>query len=133
MPYGTDPATCPVRAYAAWLDSSALTTGPAWRAITRHGKISPHAISGGDVARIVKRTLVAAGLAEGLTPKEAAERAARFAGHSLRSGLATSAAANDAPAHAIQRQLRHRKADTTNGYIQTGRLFKQNAAGMAGL
>jgi integrase len=122
-----------VRAYAAWLDSSGLSSGPAWRPITRHGKVLGHAISGNDVARIVKRTIVAAGIAEGLAPAEAAAQAARFAGHSLRSGLATSAAANDAPAHAIQRQLRHRKADTTNGYIQTGRLFKQNAAGMAGL
>ena len=59
--------------------------------------------------------------------------AARFAGHSLRSGLATSASANDAPGQAIQRQLRHKKFDTTMNYIRVGQLFKKNAAGMAGL
>lgn len=60
-------------------------------------------------------------------------RAARFAGHSLRAGLATSAAANDAPGHAIQRQLRQKKFDTTTKYIRAGQIFRQNAAGMAGL
>jgi len=33
----------------------------------------------------------------------------------------------------IQPQLRHRSFNTTTGYIRTGRLFEQNAAGMAGL
>lgn len=51
----------------------------------------------------------------------------------LRSGLAASAANRDAPGHAIQRQLRHRKFDTTAGYIREGQMFKRNAAGMAGL
>ncbi|GLI96131.1 hypothetical protein LMG27198_51240 [Methylocystis echinoides] len=59
--------------------------------------------------------------------------AAAYAGHSLRSGLATSAPANDAPGHAIQRQLRHKRLDTTSGYIRSEQLFKQNLAGMAGL
>jgi len=56
-----------------------------------------------------------------------------FAGHSLRAGLATSAAGNNAPGHLIQQQLRHSRFDTTVGYIRAGQLFKQNAAGMAGL
>jgi hypothetical protein len=43
------------------------------------------------------------------------------------------AAANDAPGHAIQQQLRHRKFDTTAGYIRFGRLFKQNSGGSLGL
>ena len=64
--------------------------------------------------------------------EEAETAAARFAGHSLRSGLATSASANDAPGQAIQRQLRHKKFDTTMKYIRSGQLYK-NAAGMAGL
>jgi hypothetical protein len=40
---------------------------------------------------------------------------------------------NDAPGHAIQRQLRHTRFNTTTRYIRAGQLFKQNAAGMAGL
>jgi integrase len=66
-------------------------------------------------------------------PQQALATARRFAGHSLRSGLATSAAANDTPGHLIQRQLRHKKFDTTVGYIQDAELLKKNAAAMVGL
>jgi hypothetical protein len=40
---------------------------------------------------------------------------------------------NGTPGHLIQRQLRHKKFDTTVGYIQEAELLKKNAAGMAGL
>jgi len=43
-----------------------------------------------------------------------------YSGHSLRAGHATSAAQNDAPGHAIQRQLRHKSFNTTAGYIREG-------------
>jgi integrase len=71
-------------------------------------------------------------LADGLAPQEATALAGKFGGHSLRAGLATSAAMNDAPGHAIQRQLRHTRFDTTTRYIRAGQLFKQNAAGLGG-
>ncbi|MCJ2041034.1 tyrosine-type recombinase/integrase [Methylobacterium sp. J-059] len=133
VPFGSNPETCPVRSYRAWLKGAKLKAGPAFRPITRHGKVGETAITGRAVARIVKRAIVAQAMADGVSRKQAEQRAEAFAGHSLRSGLATSAAANDAPGHAIQRQLRHRKFDTTAGYIRSGKLFKQNAAGMAGL
>jgi integrase len=133
VPYGTSLETCPVGAYRAWLQASGIQSGPVFRAIDRHGRLGEHALSGAAVALIVKRAIVAASIANGMTPAEAVGHAQRFSGHSLRSGLATSAAANDAPGHAIRRQLRHRKFDTTAGYIRTGRLFKQSAATMAGL
>jgi site-specific recombinase XerD len=133
IPYGTNVETCPVRSYKAWLAVSGITTGPAFRAIDRHGHMAASAISDKAVATIVKRTVVAGEISGGATVAEATATAARFAGHSLRAGLATSAAANDAPGHAIQRQLRHKRFDTTQGYIRGGELFKKNAAGMAGL
>jgi site-specific recombinase XerD len=133
VPYGTHPETCPVRAYRAWLAVSEIKAGPVFRAIDRHGHMATDAISDKTVAMIVKRTVVAGEILGGATLEEATEMAARFAGHSLRAGLATSAAANDAPGHAIQRQLRHKRFDTTQGYIRSGELFKKNAAGMAGL
>jgi integrase len=110
-----------------------MTSGPAFRAINRHGHMSAEAISNKTVATIVKRSVVAAEILNGATPAEAEMVAMTFAGHSLRAGLATSASANDAPGHAIQRQLRHKKFDTTVKYIRVGQLFKRNAAGMAGL
>jgi integrase len=133
VPYGANAETCPVRAYKAWLAASGITTGPAFRGIDRHGHIADEAISDRAVALIVKRTVVAGELLGGATPAEAESAARRFAGHSLRAGLATSAAALDAPGHAIQRQLRHKRFDTTAGYIRSGELFKKSAAGMAGL
>ena len=133
IPYGTNVETCPVRSYKAWLAVSGITTGPAFRAIDRHGHMAAGAISDKAVATIVKRTVVAGEISGGASVAEATATAARFAGHSLRAGLATSAAANDAPGHAIQRQLRHKRFDTTQGYIRGGELFKKNAAGMAGL
>ena len=51
---------------------------------------------------------------------------------SLRSGLATSAAALVVPSHLIRGQLRHQKFDTTSGYIKTAQLHQRNAAGMVG-
>lgn len=34
LPYGSCPATCPVRAWRAWLDASGITDGAAFRAVT---------------------------------------------------------------------------------------------------
>jgi site-specific recombinase XerC len=133
VPYGSNMETCPVRSYRAWIKAAQLKDGPAFRPIDRHGRLGTEAVTDRAVARIVQRTVEAAALAEGHPPEEARRLAAAYAGHSLRSGLATSAAANDAPGHAIQRQLRHKRFDTTSGYIRSGQLFKQNPAGMAGL
>lgn len=133
VPYGSNMETCPVRSYRAWITAAELKEGPAFRPIDRYGRIGSEAVTDRAVARIVQRTIEAAALAEGHSPEEARRLAGFYAGHSLRSGLATSAAANDAPGHAIQRQLRHKRFDTTSGYIRSGQLFKQNPAGMAGL
>ena len=80
----------------------------------------------------MKRTINAGALAAGMSEK-AERQATRFAGHSLRSGFATSAAVGGAAGHQIQKHLRHKRYDTTAGYIQDAELFKDNAAAMAGL
>ena len=133
VPYGSNLETCPVRSYRAWINAAQLREGPAFRPIDRHGKLGLEAVTDRAVARIVQRTVEAAALVDGHSLEEAQRIASAFAGHSLRSGLATSAAANDAPGHAIQRQLRHKRFDTTSGYIRSGQIFKQSPAGMAGL
>jgi len=133
VPYGSNMETCPVRSYRPWIQAARLKEGPAFRPIDRHGRLGTDAVTDRAVARIVQRTVEAAALAKGHSPEEASRLASAYAGHSLRSGLATSAAANDAPGHAIQRQLRRKWFDTTSGYIRSGQLFKQNPAGMAGL
>jgi integrase len=133
VPFGSQPETCPVRALRAWLKAGQITEGPIFRQINRHGHVGIGALCDHSVAFIIKRGIVAGEIGAGASEEEAAATAQRFAGHSLRSGLATSAAANDAPGHLIQRQLRHKKFDTTVGYIQDAELLRKNAAAMVGL
>ncbi len=80
IPYGSNPATCPVRTLQSWLELAALTEGAVFRSINRHGQLQPRALSGMDVARIVKKLAERAGLDP-----------AKYAGHSLRAGHATAA------------------------------------------
>src|SRR5690606_41884334 len=35
--YGSDPDTCPVRAYRAWLEAAEITEGPIFRPVARPG------------------------------------------------------------------------------------------------
>jgi integrase len=39
LPYGSHPATCPVRAWRRWLDVSGIQTGAAFRSVSRHGHL----------------------------------------------------------------------------------------------
>ena len=45
LPYGSNPATCPVRAWRAWQTASGIDGGAAFRGITRHGRISARCLS----------------------------------------------------------------------------------------
>jgi integrase len=56
-----------------------------------------------------------------------------FAGHSLRAGLATSAAAVGASERAIAEQTGHTSMLVLRRYIRHGSLFTDNAAGAVGL
>ncbi len=94
--YGSDPTTCPVRAVKAWL-ALVGTDGPLFRAINKGGRIGTERLSDKAVALVVKRTAETAGLDPAL-----------YAGHSLRSGFATTAARNGASEAAIMRQTGHR-------------------------
>src|SRR5580692_3296453 len=38
IPYGANPDTCPVRTVQAWMESAAVSSGPLFRSISRHGK-----------------------------------------------------------------------------------------------
>ena len=91
LPYGSHPITCPVRAWRRWLEVSGITTGPAFRSVSRHGHLGTKHLSDRALADIVKRRAVAAGLA------------GDFAGHSLRSGFATEGYGQGTPELAIMR------------------------------
>ncbi|MCU4186609.1 tyrosine-type recombinase/integrase [Acidiferrimicrobium sp. IK] len=122
IPYGSDPATCPVRAYRAWLDAAGISEGPIFRPVDRHGHVRAVRLGDRAVAEVVKKACLAAGL-EG----------ARYAGHSLRSGLATSAAQAGASERSIMAQTGHKSLPMVRRYIRDGSLFRENAAAMVGL
>ncbi|MBU0513596.1 MAG: tyrosine-type recombinase/integrase [Proteobacteria bacterium] len=76
----------------------------------------------GAAALVVKRTAEAAGLDP-----------ARFSGHSLRAGFATSAAARGVNTFSIMDQTGHKRTDTLKRYVRLGNLFRNNAAAQVGL
>ena len=121
IPYGSNPDTCPVRSLKAWLEASGIESGPVFRSITRHGRIESR-LSSGAVALVVKQYAGALGL-----------DAATYAGHSLRAGLATSAAIAGASERAIMNQTGHKSAAMVRRYIRDGSLFRENAAAKVGL
>lgn len=80
VPYGSNPLTCPVRAWHAWRKAAGLDDlqGPAFRRIDRHSRILA-GLSGQAVGDIITRAAERAGVEAHLT------------GHSPRAGLATEA------------------------------------------
>ena len=122
IPFGSTPLTCPVRSLRAWIRETGIQEGPLFRAVDRHGKVSETRLSDRTVARVVKRALKAAG-----------RDVEKFAGHSLRAGLATQAAMGGASERSIQDQTGHKSLLVLRRYIRDGSLFRENAAAKTGL
>lgn len=116
VPFGSSPASCPVRAFRAWVEAAGISSGPVFRSVDRHGHLG-EALSPAAVALVVKRAASAAGL-----------EASRVAGHSLRAGLATSAAKAGRSERAIMAQTGHRSSAMVRRYIRDASLFSENAA-----
>jgi len=122
IPYGSNPETCPVRTIQAWIEQAVLSDGALFRSINRHGQVQAGGLSGMDVARVVKKLAERAGLDP-----------AKYAGHSLRAGHATSAAIAGASERSIMKQTGHRSVQMVRRYIRDGSLFRENSAGKLGL
>jgi integrase len=122
IPYGSNPETCPVRVLQSWIEQAAISGGPLFRSINRHGQLQSGRLAGSEVARVVKKLALRAGL-----------DAAKFAGHSLRAGHATSAAIAGASERSIMNQTGHRSVQMVRRYIRDGSLFRENSAGKLGL
>jgi site-specific recombinase XerD len=122
LPFGSNPLTCPVRALREWLERGGLVRGPIFRPVDRHANVKPQRLTDQSVALIVKRCAKDAGL-----------DAAHYAGHSLRSGLATAAAMADVSERSIMAQTGHKSLPVVRRYIRDGSLFRRNAAAAVGL
>jgi integrase len=110
---------CPVAAIEQWRTRSRITQGPLFRPIDRHSVISNLRVSGEAVSLVIKERVAAAGFDP-----------SGYSGHSLRAGLATSAAQSGAPAWKIRQQTGHASDAMLIRYIRDGELFMDNVAGV---
>jgi integrase len=109
---------CPVVAFEQWQLASGITEGPIFRPIDRHHRIGRKRLSGDGVCLIIREGVRAAAI----DPKN-------YSGHSLRAGLATSAAMVGVSSWKIRQQTGHASDAMLSRYIRDGELFTDNAAG----
>lgn len=125
LPRGPDPATCPVALLKAWMVRARFREGPLFRAVDRFSRMHPGRLNDRSVARIVQRVVYDGARGSGLSEKAARAEAARFGGHSLRAGFATSAAEAGAETWAIRSQTGHRSDAALAAYVRIGGLFRR--------
>ncbi len=116
IPFGQNPLTCPVKALIDWLDAANIKTGPLLRSMTKFDRPRTTRMSDRTVADIVKKYCSLIG-----------KRTANFSGHSLRAGLATSAAMAGASEASIQKQTGHANLNVLRRYIREAEMFRDNA------
>ena len=125
---GSSDQTCPVHALEQWLHFAKIDFGALFRRTSRdNGRALDARLSDKHVARLIKQTVLAAGIRSDLPE---AERLALFSGHSLRAGLASSA---DVDERYIQKQLGHASAEMTRRYQRRRDRFRVNLTKAAGL
>jgi integrase len=109
----------PVAAIEQWLTTSGISEGALFRPIDRYHRVGPKRLSGEGVCLVVRERIQAAGI----DPKD-------YSGHSLRAGLATSAAQAGVSSWKIRQQTGHASDAMLARYIRDGELFANNAAGV---
>ena len=125
---GSSDATCPVVALQTWLKLARVAHGPLFRRVTGHGKkVGADRLNDQEVARLVKRAAIAAGVRGDLSE---GERQKLFAAHSLRAGLASSAEVDE---RYVQKQLGHASAEMTRKYQRRRDRFRVNLTKASGL
>lgn len=110
---------CPVMAVNEWIVQSGADGGALFRSVTKGGVIADEKLSDRAIADIIKHYARKAGL----NPE-------KYSGHSLRSGLATSAAQHGVSSWKIRQQTGHKSDTMLARYIRDGDLFSDNAAAL---
>lgn len=118
IPYGNG-LLCPVTALLTWREKSRCESGHVFRHI-KNGMVLDASIQPRQVNAIIKAIAKACILPD----------AENYSAHSLRRGFATEASKNNVPFTSIKRQGRWRGDASVMGYIDEGKRFDQNAAGM---
>jgi integrase len=106
---------CPLHALGLWLKRAGIESGPVFRGVDRWEHVSRDRLTVRQIDRIVQRSMRRAGL-----------DADDYAGHSLRAGLATSAADAGHSLDAIMRQTRHKSVEVARRYIRRADAFREN-------
>mgnify|MGYP000114856993 FL=1 len=104
IPYFDNKDFCPVKSLKNWIEASGLNKGKIFN------------ISDKSVALIIKKYANYAGL-----------DGHKYAGHSLRSGFATSTAESGAEERNIMAMTGHKSTEMVRRYIKEANLFKNNA------
>ena len=104
IPYFDNDKYCPVRSLKKWIEFNNI----------RSGKV--FSVSDKTVALVIKKYSYLAGL-----------DSSKYAGHSLRSGFATSAAEAGAEERSIMAMTGHKSTEMVRRYIKEANLFKNNA------
>jgi site-specific recombinase XerD len=110
---------CPVQAVVDWMVHLGAAEGALFRQVNKAGEIVSEQFSDRSVANIIKHYARKAGL-----------DAASYSGHSLRAGLATSAAQHGISTWKIRAQTGHKSDAMLARYIRDGDLFTGNAAAL---
>ena len=125
---GSSDQTCPVHALEQWLHFAKIKFGPVFVRSSRDGeKALETRLSDKHVARLIKQSVLSAGIRADLPEKE---RLTMFSGHSLRAGLASSAEVDE---RYVQKQLGHASAEMTRRYQRRRDRFRVNLTKAAGL
>lgn len=118
IPYGNE-VLCPVKALQQWLNKTGITEGAIFRRITSNKLITTKGLTPLSVNHIIRRCAEVAAL----------RNASLLSPHSLRRGLATSAARANASVQVIMRAGRWKQVNTVMEYIEASERFTENAAG----
>lgn len=111
--------TCPVKSLLTWLEIASIESGPIFKRINKGGNVSHERLSCRSVSNIIKSHVKRIGLA----PES-------YSGHSLRAGLATSAAQHGISSYKIKQQTGHASDSMLFRYLRDGDMFTNNAAGI---
>jgi integrase len=125
-----DPGFCPAVALQDWLrhreratdiaivgSPSGADDQPLFCAVSKGGKVVGTGLSDKAVVRLIKQAASDAGLDP-----------SRFAGHSLRAGLATAAGDAGAGLPELMRQTRHKSTEVALGYLRPAELWTNNVS-----
>lgn len=115
LPFGKA-LLCPVQALKNWLAIAKVAEGPIFRQIKKGAKITQVALTPLSINLILKKRAKEVNLSF----------ANQLSGHSLRRGLATSAAKANASISAIMRQGRWKNVNTVMEYVEETERFKEN-------